>query len=457
MNQVELPPIETVQPSVSHRVAVTYLRGYRLVIMRILCLCLYILSVGLVLASIPSYFAHLHLLCTGTADACNAGGQLMAADLQRLQELGLSIDFFTIYTIVLMGLLALGNWLVAVLLFWRASDNPLVLLAAVTLGTFPIAFNSDGVSTLSSPWGVLAHVVSLLSNLCIVFFFYVFPNGHFVPRWTRWVLIPSLAYWGFSEFFPLAPFNPFFRFPALDVVTFLTVIGGMLVVQVYRYRRISTPVERQQTKWVVYGVTLGIGGFLLLILFDAFFPSVFPHGSLADLIGSAAIYVLMLLLPLSIGLAVLRSRLWEIDHIINRTLVYVLLTLTLAMLYTILVIGLPLLVHEVTGQAANSPLILVGSTLAIAALFQPLRGRIQQVIDQRFYRRKYDAAKKLEAFSIALRNAVDLTQLHEQLVAVVEETIQPTHISLWLRHPASLRERTTRLPPLIQEDDRPSL
>jgi hypothetical protein len=380
----------------------------------------------------------------------------MAADLQRLQELGLSLDFLAIYAIVLMSLLALGNWLVAALLFWRASDNPLVLLAAVTLSIFPIAFDSDGVSTLSSPWSVLVHVLSLLGNLSVVLFFYMFPGGRFVPRWTRWVLIPSLAYWGFNEFFPLASFNPFFRFPALDTVTFLTVVGGMLAVQVYRYRRISTALERQQTKWVVYGVTLGVGGFLLLILCVEFFPSLFPTGSLADLIGRAVIYVLMLFIPLSIGLAVLRSRLWDIDRIINRTLVYALLTLTLAALYTILVIGLPLLVREVTGQVASSPLILVGSTLAIAALFQPLRTRIQQVIDQRFYRRKYNAAKKLETFSAALRNAVDLTQLHEQLVAVVEETIQPTHISLWLRHPEPSRERATRLLPLIQEDERPS-
>jgi hypothetical protein len=281
MNQMKTPT-ETSQPLISHRASATRLHRYRFMMMRLLGLCLYILSIGLVLASIPSYFVSLHLLCTGTAAACAASGQLMAADLQRLQELGLSLDFLAIYAIVLMSLLALGNWLVAALLFWRASDNPLVLLAAVTLSIFPIAFDSDGVSTLSSPWSVLVHVLSLLGNLSVVLFFYMFPGGRFVPRWTRWVLIPSLAYWGFNEFFPLASFNPFFRFPALDTVTFLTVVGGMLAVQVYRYRRISTALERQQTKWVVYGVTLGVGGFLLLILCVEFFPSLFPTGSLAD-------------------------------------------------------------------------------------------------------------------------------------------------------------------------------
>src|SRR5207237_2677563 len=126
---------------------------------------------------------------------------------------------------------------------------------------------------------------------------------------------------------------------------------------------------------------------------------------------------------------------WDIDRIINRTLVYGTLTLTLALLYTALVIVLQLLVRELTGQVASSPLIIVGSTLAIAALFQPLRRRIQSVIDRRFYRRKYDAAKTLAHFSAVLRNEVDLNQLSEQLVEVVEETMQPAHVALWLRKP----------------------
>jgi len=234
------------------------------------------------------------------------------------------------------------------------------------------------------------------------------------------------------------------------------VIGGMLVVQIYRYRRVSTPTQRQQTKWVVYGVTLGVGGFVLLSLFGGFFPSLFPTGSLADLISRAAITGLMLLLPFSIGVAVWRSRLWEIDRIINQTLVYATLTVTLALVYAAFIIGLPLLVHELTGQIANSPLILVGSTLAIAALFQPLRKRIQQVIDRRFYRRKYDAALTLAAFSTTLRSEVDLHELSEQFLAVVEETMQPAHISLWLRHPEPSRERNTRLLPRVEEQERHS-
>jgi hypothetical protein len=281
----------------------------------------------------------------------------------------------------------------------------------------------------------------------------VFPGGHFVPRWTRWVMVPSLAYWVFDVFFPVAPFNPFFRFPALGNVTFLGILGGMVVVQVYRYRRVSTPTQRQQTKWVVYGVTMGIGGLLLVISIATFFlSSLFPNGSLASLMGSAAVDGLMLLLPLSIGFAVLHSQLWEIDTIINRTLVYGTLTATLALIYVCLVFLLQFLLRGMLNQ--HTDVAIGGSTLMIAALFQPLRHRIQQVIDRRFYRHKYDAARALAAFSATLRHEVDLNQLREQLVGVVQETMQPAHVSLWLRHPQQDRKQNTRLLPRIDEQER---
>ena len=430
---------------------ITRLHGYRLVLVRLLCLSLCVLSVGLFVASIPSYFANLHLLCTGTAVACNTHGQLAPGDVRRLQELGLSIDFFATYTLVIMSIFACGYWLVAALLFWLKSDNPLALLAAVSLGTFPLAFGNVS-NTLSSSWWSLSHVISFLGSFCIVLFFYVFPSGHFVPRWTRWVTVVALVYWVFDVFFPFSSFNPFSLSRVLNSVVFIGMIGGIVVVQIYRYRRVSSPAQRQQTKWVVYGVSMGVGGYLVLSTISLVFPPLFSTVSLVSLIAFAAVYGLLLLVPLSIGFAILRSRLWDIDLIINRTLVYGTLTATLVLVYIGLVIALQFLLRGLISQ--TSDIAIVASTLAIAALFQPLRKRIQAGIDRRFFRRKYDAARTLAAFSATLRNEVDLSQLSEQLVAVVQETMQPTHISLWLRKPEPSRERNTRVLPRIEEEER---
>jgi hypothetical protein len=151
-----------------------------------------------------------------------------------------------------------------------------------------------------------------------------------------------------------------------------------------------------------------------------------------DLLGYAAL-ISFTLVPIAVGFAVLRYRLYEIDIIINRTLVYGSLTISLALVYVGLVVSLQYVFRALTG--GDSQLVIVASTLAIAALFNPLRGRIQSFIDRRFYRRKYDARKTLEEFSARLRDETDLDSLSEDLVGVVRETMQPEHTSLWLRRP----------------------
>jgi len=194
--------------------------------------------------------------------------------------------------------------------------------------------------------------------------------------------------------------------------------------------RSAGAVERQQIKWFAYATALGFSGAILTY-------------SVSETIGVLwlewASFVLLIVgvlgVPVSMGIAILRYRLYEIDLIINRTLVYGLLTATLALFYLGSVTALQSLFSLLTGQ--GNTLAIVASTLAIAALFNPLRRRIQSFIDRRFYRRTYDAAKTLEAFGSRLRYETDLERISEDLGEVVDETMQPSHISLWLRFPSS--------------------
>jgi hypothetical protein len=212
----------------------------------------------------------------------------------------------------------------------------------------------------------------------------------------------------------------------VNLFLFATAVACIASVFV-RFRRARGD-ERQQLKWLAYGTVLS------LLVIVAIIVSMFTNVDLGFLSG-ALFYLPLLIISISASIAIMRYRLYNIDILINRTLVYGALTALLALIYFGLVFILQSLVHALTGQISQTPLVIVGSTLVIAAIFQPLRRRIQQVIDRRFYRRKYDAARTVEAFSATLRNELDLSQLREHLITVAQETMQPTHVSLWLRKP----------------------
>jgi hypothetical protein len=199
----------------------------------------------------------------------------------------------------------------------------------------------------------------------------------------------------------------------------LPVVSGAAVV--VRFRR-SRGDERQQIKWFAYAVAV------MVVVFASWFSL-----ALAGLAFPGALMwtVPLLGLPVAVGVAILRYRLYDIDVIINRTLVYGSLTVTLALVYAGCVFSLQYAFQALAGQ--TSQLAVVASTLAIAALFGPLRRQVQSFIDRRFYRRRYDAAKTLEAFGARLRDETDLGSLGEGLTGVVRETVQPAHVSLWLR------------------------
>jgi hypothetical protein len=192
---------------------------------------------------------------------------------------------------------------------------------------------------------------------------------------------------------------------------------------VVRFRR-SGSLERQQIKWLAFAASAVPVWFLTNAPIEAAVPNLFQ--AVDALIFSA-------LIPVAAGVAILRYRLYDIDVVINRTLVYGSLTATLVALYLGCVATAQAVFRTLTGQEEQPQLAIVVSTLIIAAVFTPLRRRIQSFIDRRFYRRKYDARKTLEEFSVTLREETNLEALNEGLVGVVRETIQPAHVSLWLR------------------------
>ncbi len=357
-----------------------------------------------------------------------------APTLSALQHAHISLSAYNIYATgfgLLSALIFVG---LSVLLFWRIFNQPVALFASLVFLLLGAGGLAGDISSMPLALQLVFNVFqTLLLFFCFGFFLVTFPDGRFVPHWS-WLLGCTLFV---QAIFFLLPGS--FNILSWPVPLFLLELalawGSPVVLQIYRYRRISTPAQRQQTKWVIFGLTCAIPMLLLTGLIEGIVPTTSVAGALVYLATTALPTCAFLLIPLSITLAILRSRLWDIDVIIRRTLVYSTLTVILALLYVGLVVGFESLVRLFTGEVSQSPLIIVASTLAIAALFQPLRRRIQRVIDRRFFRRKYDAAHTVAAFSTTLRNEVDLDQLREHLVAVVQETMQPSHVSLWLRPP----------------------
>ena len=287
-------------------------------------------------------------------------------------------------------------------------------------------------SMLALGWGM---AVTLLPFVLLLF-----PTGRLPSRRWRflaWVIVAAgtvmLPLGFFSSYSGQGPVkNPFAVSGVVGETISAIVLGAIMIVfsslilsalsLVVRYHRASG-LERQQLKWVVLAAVL-LGGLIVAdqlgldrLLGDTLW-------NLVDVATSAGLYV-------AVGIAILRYRLYDIDIIINRTLVYGSLTATLAALYFGAIVVFQRLFVLLTGE--QSTLAVVASTLLIAALFNPLRRRVQGFVDHRFYRRKYDARMTLEAFSVKLRDETDLQTLNNDLVGVVTETMQPAHVSLWLR------------------------
>lgn len=384
------------------------------------------LSVFLFLAAIPAYFQKLNQICyqpSCLAIQLNLGRAIV------LEMAGLNFQFYAWLIIAIHILVYLTNLVIGVFIFSRKSQDWLAVFISLMMITSIQADLYRVIFIDYPPLSLLAHLLVVVNSILLIVFFYIFPTGTFNPRWTVllagfWILT-VLANSTFPIFLLSSPGEP----TDLTVFYLIALVTSSMIVLSFRYRRVFNPNQKIQTKWVVLGIGLTWGGEVLFEIFHRFLP-IFEQNAVMFLFWNITALVWTLILPVSILIAVLSSAFLDIDVLLRRTLSYSALTITLIGIYFALVMLLQTLFELATGQ--RSSLISIISTLVIAALFTPLRKRIQSDMDRVFFRKTYDAGQAVDRFSTLVREDVDLEEVSMQLVVILRETLQPEFLSFWL-------------------------
>ena len=391
------------------------------------------------LAYLTFFILDLHLDYNQILTPCAGPGcnwaAITQAEVDVLESRGLTTRAYAVGYAVGISMSVAVYWLTGGLIFWRQRADRVGLFMSLALLVIPITVFADASNVIEAYPGLAFAPVALsvVGNMILFLFVYIFPNGRFYPRWGVYIfiataLVSTVASLAFEGFLNLGV--------TIDSSIVLLMVAGLfaaLIFQVLRYRRASTEIERQQTKWVL----LGFAVFLVMpALWGALYPGEanFQAGVtrlLATSLGWLVLNLGMLVLPITLALAIFRHRLWDIDLLIRRTLIYGLLTGLLALVYFGSITTLQALFSSFSENQSQAAIVI--STLVIAALFNPLRQRLQETIDRRFFRARYDSELSLARFAAAARDEVDVDRLAWALQGVVEETVQPERMSLWLR------------------------
>ena len=397
------------------------LKGRPLAWARLAWMVIALAMFGVVIASWPPYIRLLNTIC----ETC----RMTSVYAETLQASGVSVEQWAIFQIIPNIIVFLGWMGMGTVIFLVKSNDRRALLFSALLIIIGASFGGTiGLLANHIPaWVWANNIINYASFPGLVALIYLFPNTAFKPRGLAWLLGVLCVL-----FIPIPFAN--LNFPiAYNFVITLSFVISCIVVPVYRYRRVMTFTERQQTKWVIFGIVLAMAGIATTIALVISGPEPCDRPTLyCDVVQGIGYSLSPLMIPIFIGIGILRSRLWDIDVIIRRTLQYSLLSGLLALAYFGLIIVLQSLFTAITGQQQNE-LVTVLSTLAIATLFLPLRRRVQDFIDRRFYRKKYDAQQVLAAFAITARDETDLDALTWELQRVVQETMQPEGVSVWLK------------------------
>lgn len=422
---------DTMPSGAPHTSGEVRLSGWRLASARAVVTVISVVTVGLGIYALVLW----PRLATPCADATNTC-LFTPEQATSMSHLGVPPIELALGVVMINGIAIVLANSVAALLLWRRSDDAMALLVAVTLILLP-AFFTPMYIPLTGVWHQIAAMVNRMAGLSFLLLLGLFPSGRFEPRWI-WIPLLVIAagasgVWGQQPTVIVLP---------IVIVCLASIIGG----QIYRYRSVSSPVQRQQSKWAVAGLILAILVNQLFWQPAGWIPALERKDSLYPLLLYPDFALLISIIAVTFGVAILRYRLYGIDVIIRQTLIYTVLTAILAALYFGIVVGVQSLTQRLTGATHQQPVVIVLTTLLVAALVSPLRRRIQSGIDRAFFRSNYDAARTLRAFGDRMRMETNLGVLCDDFVEVVESTMQPEHVTLWLRGGARLSERSTEQP-----------
>lgn len=407
------------------------LQGNQLLLARTLSGAVIIASMILFLIALPARWSWLEGLAGEAQAILSQTAELDPAGIDRITyifpRVALAIEIGVMLLYCLNG----------AFIFIRRSDDWLGLMSAAGLAAFALHI----IPTLNTwmgtdPTRILIGILAKGIGLGLGFLFlYLFPGGYYSPAWMRLFFLAWIVWVVVWLLNPESIFS--FRDPYnISVQGFILLLawwGTGVFSQMYRYAYVSGPVERQQTKFITFGVLIvAIGYFLYVPLREviAGLPQPEPAQIIFQMVAPYIFLIFIGAIPLTITFSILRYRLWDIDLIIRRTLIYSILSATLAAIYLLMVVTLQALV---AGWMTSLPsYVLAGSTLAVVVLVNPLRRRIQEGIDRRFYRSKHDADKALARFTTLSREEADIQRISSAMVYVVQQVLQPEKVSLWL-------------------------
>ena len=394
-------------------------------VFQVLIICL---TVGLFIVSIPINYEQRNIVCK--TESCPPG-QLTLASEQALNRISISVDSFVAMTIAVDILVAATFTICAIVIIVRKPNDILTIFVTIMLVTFGAAtFTGEirDVAFIYPGLDWLFKTIALIGNCAILAFFFVFPNGRFTPRWTAFILAAYTMIQLPRYYFPDSPLDLQTTNPFLYNLFFLAANLSGPATQIYRYRRVSNSIEKQQTKWVVYGLTIGVGGYMTLKVFT--FMITDPNGSgllIATALNLIAI-LFVLLLPLSISIAVLRYRLWDINPIINHTLVYGALSASTIAFYVFSVVFF----SNYFRQSSANFIVPFIATGVIAFLFEPLREQLQRGVNRLMYGERDDPTTVLTRLSQRLEAALVPDSVLQTIVETLAQTLRLPYAAITL-------------------------